>query len=77
MSATARWASTALDMPTKRPLYRLFASLGAFVLEATCFAQVPRLYACAITLDGVHVPSSPAGGFLTLESAINAAKRTA
>src|SRR4051794_23042480 len=66
MSAMARWASTALDLPAKRPLYRLFASLGGFVLEATCFAQGPRLYAVAVTLDNVHVPGSPAGGFATL-----------
>jgi hypothetical protein len=74
MSAMARWASTALDLPAKRPLYRLFASFGGFVLEATCFAQGPRLYAVAVTLDNVHVPSSPAGGFATLEGAARQAR---
>ena len=69
-----RWSSTALDVPTRKPLYRLFASLHGFVLEATCFAHGPRLYAYAVTLDGVHVPGSPSGGHPTLEAAIKGAK---
>jgi hypothetical protein len=69
-----QWASTALDIPARKPLYRLFASLGGFVLDATCFSHGPRMYACAVTLDGVHVPSSPAGGFPTLEAAAKSAK---
>jgi hypothetical protein len=72
----SRWASTALDLPSKRPLYRLFASLGGFVIEATVFADGCRRYAVSVTLDGVHVPSSPAGGFPTFEGAVVAAKQT-
>ena len=74
----ARWASTALDIPTpaRRPLYRLFASLHGFVIEATVFGHGAKGYAYAVVLDSVHVPGSPAGGYATLEAAIHAAKAT-
>jgi hypothetical protein len=34
----------------------------------------PRGYACAILLDGVHAPDSPAGGFVTIEAAARQAR---
>jgi hypothetical protein len=71
-----RWASIALDIQPRKPLYRLFASLSGFVIEAIVCSDDARTYACFITLDGCHVPSSPAGGFKTLEGAISAAKET-
>jgi hypothetical protein len=71
---SSRWASTPLDIPARKPLYRLFASLHGLVLEATVFSHGPRAYACAVLLDGVHVPGSPSGSHATLEAVVNAAK---
>jgi hypothetical protein len=69
-----RWSSTALDIPSRKPLYRLFASINGFVLEATAFSHGPRRYGYAVLLDGVHVPGSPSGSHPTLEAAIKTAK---
>jgi hypothetical protein len=71
---SARWASTALDVPTRKPLYRLFTSVNGFVLEALVFSHGSRRYGCAVLLDGVHVPGSPSGKHQTLEAAVKAAK---
>jgi hypothetical protein len=70
----ARWASTALDIPARKPLYRLFASVNGFVLEALVFSHGPRRYGCAVLLDGIHIPASPSGNHETLEHAVKAAK---
>jgi hypothetical protein len=70
----ARWASTALDIPARKPLYRLFASVNGFVLEALVFSHGSRRYGSAVLLDGVHVPGSPSGNHATLEAAIKSAK---
>jgi hypothetical protein len=69
-----RWASTALDIPSRKPLYRLFASVNGFVLEAIVFSHGSRRYGYAVLLDGVHVPGSPRGNHPTLEAAVKAAK---
>jgi hypothetical protein len=69
-----RWSSTALDVPTRKPLYRLFASINGFVLEALVFSHGSRRYGYAVLLDGVHVPGSPSGNHATLEAAIKTAK---
>jgi hypothetical protein len=49
--ADARGIYGARDLPARKPLYRLFASLHGFVLEATVFSHGARAYACAILLD--------------------------
>jgi hypothetical protein len=70
----ARWASTALDVPARKPLYRLFASVNGFVLEALVFSHGSRRYGYAVLLDGIHIPASPSGNHETLEHAVKAAK---
>jgi hypothetical protein len=72
--ADQRWVSNAL--PARRPLYSLKANLAGFQLEASVHPTGTKGYAVAVLLDNVHVPSSPAGGFATLQAAITAAKAT-
>jgi hypothetical protein len=43
-----RWARTALDIPSRKPLYRLFASINGFVLEALVFSHGSRRYGYAV-----------------------------
>jgi hypothetical protein len=70
--ADQRWVSASI--PARRPLYRLTASLHGFTVEACVHPQGTKGYCCAVLVDRVHAPGSPAGNLPTLEVAIQRAK---
>lgn len=72
MIAATRWASNA--RLSRKPLYRLSASLNRFTVEASVHPHGAKGFCASVLVDQVHAPGSPAGNFPSLEAAVQRAK---